>query len=95
MSYLIDTKVISEVRKGAQCNPHVTLAVNHLAHANLRNADRFGECILRKTQRLEEIFAQLRIPTIATTCSDASRPPVPNDRDQHGVGCKGAVRCIC
>ena len=34
----------------------------------------------------------LRIPAIAPTCSDASRPPVPNDRDQHGVGCKGAVR---
>jgi len=27
----------------------------------------------------------VRIPAIAPTCSDASRPPVPNDRDQHGV----------
>jgi hypothetical protein len=32
----------------------------------------------------------LRIPTIVTTRSDASRPPVPIDRDQ----CEGAVRCI-
>jgi hypothetical protein len=32
-----------------------------------------------------------RIPTIVTTRSDASRPPVPIDRDQ----CDGAVRCIC
>jgi mannose-1-phosphate guanylyltransferase / mannose-6-phosphate isomerase len=33
----------------------------------------------------------VRIPTIVTTRSDASRPPVPIDRDQ----CDGAVRCIC
>jgi hypothetical protein len=33
----------------------------------------------------------MRIPTIVTTRSDASRPPVPIDRDQND----GAVRCIC
>jgi hypothetical protein len=33
----------------------------------------------------------LRIPVIAPTRSDASRPPVPTDRDQ----CEGAVRCTC
>jgi hypothetical protein len=33
----------------------------------------------------------VRIPTIVTTRSDGSRPPVPIDRDQ----CDGAVRCIC
>jgi hypothetical protein len=33
---------------------------------------------------------RLRIPTIVTTDSDTSRPPVPIDRDQ----CEGAVRCI-
>jgi hypothetical protein len=33
----------------------------------------------------------LRIPTIVTSRSDESRPPVPIDRDQ----CDGAVRCIC
>jgi hypothetical protein len=33
---------------------------------------------------------RLRIPTIVTTHSDRSRPPVPTDRDQ----CDGAVRCI-
>jgi hypothetical protein len=32
----------------------------------------------------------VRIPTIVTTRSDGSRPPVPIDRDQ----CDGAVRCI-
>jgi hypothetical protein len=32
----------------------------------------------------------MRIPTIVTTRSDGSRPPVPIDRDQ----CDGAVRCI-
>ena len=31
----------------------------------------------------------VRIPVIAPTRSDASRPPVPTDRDQ----CEGAVRC--
>jgi len=34
---------------------------------------------------------RMRIPTIVTTRSDGSRPPVPIDRDQ----CDGAVRCIC
>ena len=29
--------------------------------------------------------SKLRIPTIATTDSDGSRPPVPIDRDQGGV----------
>ena len=33
----------------------------------------------------------MRIPVIAPTRSDASRPPVPTDRDQ----CEGAVRCTC
>jgi len=33
----------------------------------------------------------VRIPTIATTYSDASRPPATIDRDQ----CEGAVGCIC
>jgi hypothetical protein len=33
----------------------------------------------------------VRIPTIVTTCSDGSRPPVPIDRDRRD----GAVRCIC
>jgi hypothetical protein len=28
----------------------------------------------------------VRIPTIATTHSDASRPPIPIDRDQSGAG---------
>ena len=37
-------------------------------------------------------YRWLRIPTIVTTRSDASRPPVPIDRDQCDVG---AVRCIC
>jgi hypothetical protein len=33
----------------------------------------------------------LRIPTIATTDSDGSRPPVPIDRDQCGSGAGGTV----
>jgi hypothetical protein len=33
----------------------------------------------------------LRIPTIATTHSDGSRPAVPIDRDQGGAGADGAV----
>ncbi len=33
----------------------------------------------------------LRIPTIATTYSDGSRPPVPIDRDQFGAGADSAV----
>jgi hypothetical protein len=33
----------------------------------------------------------LRIPTIATTHSDGSRPPVPIDRDQCGAGANGAI----
>ena len=35
--------------------------------------------------------AYLRIPTIATTDSDGSRPPVPIDRDQCGSGADGTV----
>jgi hypothetical protein len=33
----------------------------------------------------------LRIPTIATTHSDGSRPAVPIDRDQSGAGAESAV----
>ena len=39
----------------------------------------------------DEIRRLVRIPVIAPTRSDASRPPVPTDRDQ----CEGAVRCTC
>jgi hypothetical protein len=35
----------------------------------------------------------LRIPTIATSHSEGSRPPVPIDRDQGGAGLAGAVGC--
>ena len=45
------------------------------------------ERILREIRRRTRV----RIPTIVTTRSDGSRPPVPIDRDQ----CDGAVRCIC
>ena len=38
-------------------------------------------------------IALLRIPTIATTDSDGSRPPVPIDRDQCGAGACSAVGC--
>ena len=34
---------------------------------------------------------RVRIPTIATTDSDGSRPPVPIDRDQCGSGADGTV----
>jgi hypothetical protein len=33
----------------------------------------------------------LRIPMIATSHSDASRPAVPINRDQGGAGAEGAV----
>jgi hypothetical protein len=33
----------------------------------------------------------VRIPMIATTHSDGSRPPVPIDRDQGGAGAESAV----
>ncbi len=36
----------------------------------------------------------LRIPAIATTRSDGSRPPIPIDRDQCGAECDGAVGCM-
>jgi len=36
----------------------------------------------------------VRIPTIATTRSDGSRPPIPIDRDQCGAERDGAVGCI-
>ena len=44
--------------------------------------------------RLQQI-SSVRIPTIATTYSDASRPPVTIDRDQCGAGHESAVRFIC
>ena len=39
--------------------------------------------------------AKLRIPTIATTHSGRSRPPVPIDRDQCGAGAVSAAGCSC
>lgn len=48
----------------------------------------------RLNQHATELISlgpDVRIPTIVTTRSDGSRPPVPIDRDQ----CDGAVRCIC
>ena len=43
-------------------------------------------------EEVTQFEARLRIPTIATTYSDASRPPVTIDRDQGGSGHEGAVR---
>ena len=40
------------------------------------------------------IAAGLRIPTIATTRSVGSRPPIPIDRDQCGAEREGAVGCL-
>jgi hypothetical protein len=37
---------------------------------------------------------KVRIPTIAPTHSDGSRPPIPIDRDQCGAERDGAVGCI-
>jgi len=37
------------------------------------------------------VGASVRIPMIATTDSDGSRPAVPIDRDQGGAGAEGAV----
>ena len=51
--------------------------------------------IVRATQFFEFLRGIVRIPTIATTYSDASRPPVTIDRDQRGAGHESAVRCIC
>jgi predicted phage-related endonuclease len=39
----------------------------------------------------ERNTGQVRIPTIATTHSDGSRPAVPIDRDQCGAGADGTV----
>src|SRR6266702_3526757 len=39
---------------------------------------------------LDQSMNWLRIPTITTTDSDGSRPPVPIDRDQCGAGAEGA-----
>ncbi len=46
---------------------------------------------VRSTQIFVAVLGALRIPVIAPTHSDASRPPGTIDRDQ----CEGAVRCIC
>jgi len=63
--------------------------------AMLQQARRLGlvqgrTLILDDMEEMSYVF-DLRIPTIVTTRSDGSRPPVPIDRDQ----CDGAVRCIC
>ena len=43
-----------------------------------------------ESAEIGQLSLNVRIPTIVTTRSDASRPPVPIDRDQ----CDGTVRCI-
>ena len=40
---------------------------------------------------MRDFGALMRIPTIATTHSDGSRPAVPIDRDQSGAGAESAV----
>jgi hypothetical protein len=42
-------------------------------------------------KRILLVDDDLRIPTIATTHSDGSRPAVPIDRDQCGAGADGTV----
>ena len=50
--------------------------------------DRYPAKMRLRRQTVEH----LGIPTIATTHSDGSRPPVPNNRDQQcGAGADGAV----
>ena len=56
------------------------------AFANLTKDDATAIAVF-----LKSLPPVMRIPTIVTTHSDGSRPPVPIDRDQ----CDGAVRCIC
>jgi hypothetical protein len=51
-----------------------------------------GLCLVGLYWVIDGLLDQLRIPTIATTYSDASRPPVTIDRDQGGSGHEGAVR---
>jgi catechol 2,3-dioxygenase-like lactoylglutathione lyase family enzyme len=43
---------------------------------------------------IEDVRKLMRIPTIAPTHSDGSRPPIPIDRDQCGAERDGAVGCI-
>jgi hypothetical protein len=50
------------------------------------SGDRF-----RNAAKRLQLKMWLRIPTIATTDSDGSRPPVPIDRDQCGSGADGTV----
>ena len=45
--------------------------------------------------RAQNGLGALRIPTIATTHSGRSRPPVPIDRDQCGAGAVSAAGCSC
>ena len=69
--------------------------IRNLAQRLERDAPGVSKSLL---EGLDEILTVSRlglpvgIPTIATTHSDGSRPPVPNDRDQQcGAGADGAV----
>ncbi|MFZ1883164.1 MAG: hypothetical protein WAU53_06070 [Rhodoplanes sp.] len=80
----------------------VTTAINKRVHLTFLFLDPLRSLVLATFRRknsepslLASVACRVRIPTIATTRSDASRPPVPNDRDQHGAGYESAVRCIC
>ena len=44
-------------------------------------------------EQFQQFLDLLRIPTIATTHSGRSRPPVPIDRDQCGAGARSAAGC--
>ena len=54
---------------------------------------RAGDAVHTEIELEEGGDLSVRIPTIATTDSDGSRPPVPIDRDQCGAGACSAVGC--
>jgi F-type H+-transporting ATPase subunit b len=66
-----------------------------LAERRSRIAADFAAAGRMKDEADAAIATYVRIPTIATTRSDGSRPPVPIDRDHCGAEHKGAVRDIC
>ncbi len=78
---------LEEALQAPRFDDKVKAQITELADMLRGNLDK----VVEHGRRANSIV-KMRIPTIATTYSDASRPPVTIDRDQGGSGHEGAVR---
>ena len=97
--YVINAEALAYMRERALAAHVIARLLEHpdrcFAHQAAWSAhlERLGISALRVNPDPVIVATEgaLRIPTIATTHSDGSRPAVPIDRDQCGAGAEGAV----